>query len=144
MVSGKITGWAAAAARRSSTSSITGYGNTDRAIRNASGHPGRSGCGVNALANNNTASTALVLGRSTTAARVRVAMSTSPVSSARSVLPSSSTTSTSNGVESISISSPGRNAVTTVCAPSGRRASDRRVRAEANVPRPASIASTSR
>ncbi|MGW3953002.1 hypothetical protein ACWEKM_19255 [Streptomyces sp. NPDC004752] len=68
----------------------------------------------------------------------RVAASTMPTSSHRSTTPLSSRTSTSNEVESISISSPGRQTVTWSKAPSGWLASERRVRAEPVVCSPAS------
>ena len=69
-------------------------------------------------------------------ASVRVARSISQVSSTRSTSPSSSTTRTSSGVESICVHSPGRTAVTVPNGPSGRLANDRRVRAEPKVCRP--------
>jgi hypothetical protein len=61
----------------------------------------------------------LVVGRSTAAAMVRVAWSTRPVSSTRSTVPSSCTTRTSSGVESICVHSPGRAAVTAPNGPAG-------------------------
>jgi hypothetical protein len=51
------------AARRSRASPDTAR--TERAIRSASGQPGRSSCGVSARDSSNAASTALVAGRST-------------------------------------------------------------------------------
>jgi hypothetical protein len=57
-------------------------------------------------------------------------------SSTRPGTPSSSSTSTSSLVESICTSSPGRQAVSSPNGPSGRLASDRRVRAEPVVCRP--------
>jgi len=53
------------------------------------------------------ASTDFVVGRSTAAVRVRVATSTMAVSSTLPVTPLSSRTSTSSGVESICMISPG-------------------------------------
>jgi hypothetical protein len=119
-------------------------GSTERVSRSASAQPGRIGSGVSDRASSNDASTALVVGRSTAAAMVRVAWSTSPVSSTRSTLPSSSTTRTSSGVESISVHSPGRAAVTVPNGASGCLASDRRVRAEPKVCLPADRRATSR
>ncbi|MDW5323828.1 hypothetical protein [Plantactinospora sp. KLBMP9567] len=66
------------------------------------------------------------------------------LSSTRSTTPLSSTTRTSNGVESICIHSPGRTAVTVPNGPSGRWASDRRVRADPKVCLPVEIRSASR
>lgn len=80
---------------------------------------GRIGSGVSARASSSAASTALAVGRSTAAAMVRVARSTRPVSSTRSTVQSSSTTRTSSGVESISVHSLGRAAVTAPNGPSG-------------------------
>ncbi len=71
-----------------------------------------------------------MVGRSTAAVMDLVAISTMPTSSTRSATPLSSRTSTSNGVESISISSPGRQTVTRPNASSGWLAKDRRVRAD--------------
>lgn len=55
----------------------------------ASGQPGRIGSGATARASSRAASTASVDGRGTAAASVRVAMSTMPVSSTVSTVPSS-------------------------------------------------------
>ncbi|WP_310728259.1 hypothetical protein [Streptomyces sp. N2A] len=99
---------------------------------------------MTARASSSAASTDFVVGCSTAAAMVRVAMSTSPVNSTRSTTPLSSRTSTSNGVESISISSPDRQTVTWLNTPSGWLASERRVRAEPVVWRPASSRSNRR
>ncbi|MFI0875131.1 hypothetical protein ACH4TM_12080 [Streptomyces parvus] len=109
-------------------------------MRSASDQPGRTGSGVIARASSSAASTAFVDGRSTTAARVLVARSTSPVSSQRSTVPSSWTTSTSSGVESISITSPGRAAVTCPNIRFGCLPSERRVRAEPSRCRPVETA----
>jgi hypothetical protein len=84
------------------------------------------------------------VGRSTAAVTDRVAISTMPTISTRSTTPLSSRTSTSNGVESISISSPGRQTVTWSNIPSGWLANDRRVRADPVVCRPASSRSNNR
>jgi hypothetical protein len=62
---------------------------------------------VRARASSTLASTDFVVGRSTAAGTVLVATSIIPVSSTRPGTPSSSSTMTSRGVESISISSPG-------------------------------------
>ncbi|WP_317985959.1 hypothetical protein [Streptomyces sp. 5-10] len=102
-----ITGRAAACSRRSSRDSSLRCGKTDRDIFSASTQPGLIGSGVRARASSSEASTDLVVGRTTTAAMVRVATSTRPQSSTRPGIPSSSRTSTSSGVESICISSPG-------------------------------------
>ncbi|SHW61876.1 Uncharacterised protein [Mycobacteroides abscessus subsp. abscessus] len=119
-------------------------GSTDRDIRSASAHPGRIGSGVSARANNNDASTPLVVGRNTAAAIDRVALSTIAVSSTRSTKPSSSTTRTSNGVESISTTSPGRATVIAPNGPSGCLDNERRVRADPNVCLPSARRLTSR
>ena len=123
IVSGTITGRAAACSSRSSISVSRRCGSTERDIRRASAHPGRIGSGVSARASSTAASTALVVGRSTAAGIVRVARSMIQVSSARSTMPLSSTTRTSMGVESICIHSPGRAAVTDPNGPSGGFAS---------------------
>ena len=107
IVSGTITGRAAACSSRSSTSVSRRCGSTERDIRRASDQPGRIGSGVSARASSTAASTALVVGRSTAAGMLRVARSMIQVSSARSTMPLSSTTRTSIGVESICIHSPG-------------------------------------
>jgi len=70
------------------------------------------------------------VGRSTAAGTTLVATSIIPVSSARPGTPSSSSTSTSSGVESICTISPGAAAGNDPNMPSGRPASDRRVDAE--------------
>ena len=106
--------------------------------------PGRIGSGVTVRASRSDASTDLVVGRSTAAGIDRVARSTMPVSSTRPGTPPGSSTSTSSGVESICISSPGRSAVTPPNGPAGRLASDWRVRADPVVRRPAWTRSNSR
>ncbi|MFE0201057.1 hypothetical protein ACFW0I_35710 [[Kitasatospora] papulosa] len=60
----------------------------------------------------------------------RVAMSTIAVSSTFSAIPSSRRTSTSSGVESICISSPGALAGSSPNGPGGRALTDRRVLAD--------------
>ncbi len=144
MVSGTITGRAAACSSRWSMTASRRCGSTDRDMRSASAQPGRIGSGVSARASSSAASTALVDGRSTAAGMVLVATSISQVSSARSIMPLSSTTRTSTGVESICIHSPGRTAVTIPNGPAGRLASERRVRADPKVCRPAETRATSR
>lgn len=136
IVSGTITGRAAACCSRASISTSRWCGNTDTAIRSASLQPGRIGSAVTDRASNTDASTALVDGRNTAAVIDREAMSTRAVSSTRAVTPSSSSTITSNGVESICITSPG--AITPTCenAVSGRAARERRARAVPVVCRP--------
>ena len=99
-------------------------------MASASGQLGRIGSGVRVRASSTDASTDLVVGRSTAAVTVRVATSIIPVSSTRVGVPSSRRTSTSSGVESICISSPGAPAGSSLNGASGRLASDRRVRAE--------------
>ncbi|WP_413811601.1 hypothetical protein [Streptomyces sp. OE57] len=69
-------------------------------------------------------------GRGTAAVIDLVAMSTMAVSSTFSATPSSSRTSTSIGVESICISSPGALAGTSPNGPDGRAPTERRVRAD--------------
>ena len=113
-------------------------------MRSASGQPGRIGSGVIARASSTATSTALVDVRSTAAGMVRVAMSMSQVSSARSVMPLSRTTRTSSGVESICVHSPGRAAVTVPNGPAGAFARDRRVRAEPKVCFPEAARAASR
>ncbi len=136
MVSGTITGLAAACSSRSSIASSRSYGSTEWAIFNASGHPGRKGSGVRERASRTLASTDRVDGRSTAAGTTRVATSIMPVSSTRPGTPSSSSTRTSSGVESICTTSPGAAAGTDPNMPSGRPASDRRVDADPVVCRP--------
>jgi hypothetical protein len=82
-------------------------------------------------------------GRSTAAPIVRVATSTAMVRSARTGTPSSRTTITSIGVESIWTCSPGRAANVGVNAPPGRFAICRRVTADPKVCLPAASRSTS-
>ena len=107
IVSGTITGLAAACSSRASMSSSRSYGSTECAIFSASGQPGRTGSGVRARASSTLASTDRVVGRSTAAGTTLVATSIMPVSSTRPGTPSSSSTSTSSGVESICTTSPG-------------------------------------
>jgi hypothetical protein len=83
-------------------------------------------------------------GHSTAAQMVRVATSTAIVSSARTATPPSSSTITSNGVESTCTCSPGRTAAVGVNGPSGRLAACRRVTAEPKVCRPVASTSISR
>jgi hypothetical protein len=136
MVSGTITGRAAACASRWSRLSIRRCGNTECDIASACGQPGRIGSGVTVRASSNDASTDFVVGRSTAAVTVRVARSIMPVISTRPGTPRSSRTSTSSGVESICINCPGRAACTCPNGPSGRLAIDWRVRADPVVCRP--------
>ncbi len=135
--SGTITGRAAASRMRASIATSRSYGSRDIDIRSADGQPGRIGSGTSILASTSDASTALVpTGRSTAAQMLRVATSTAMVKSARTGTPSSASTITSIGVESIWICSPGRIANVGVNTPSGRLASCRRVTADPNVCRP--------
>ncbi len=90
------------------------------------------------------ASADLVVGCSTAAVTVRVAISIIAVSSTRPATPSSSRTMTSSGVESICITSPGAFTCRWANGPSGRAASDRRVRADPVVCLPADSAENSR
>ncbi len=144
MVSGTITGLAAASSIRASTPSSRACGSRDADIRNAVAQPGRIGSGTNIRASSSAASTAFVpTGRNTAAQIVLVATSTAIVKSARTGIPDSSSTITSIGVESICTCSPGRAANVGVNAPSGRFAVCRRVTAEANVCRPVDNASSS-
>jgi hypothetical protein len=84
IVSGVITGLAAASVSRSSAQARSRCGSREARIRSASGQPGRIGSGTNARASSSAASTAFVpCGRSTAAHRVRVATSNSVVSSTR-------------------------------------------------------------
>ena len=125
-----MTGRAAACSSRSSMPSSRRNGSADSDIRMACGQPGRIGSGVTVRASSTLASTDFVVGRSTAAVTVRVATSIIPVSSTRPATPSSRRTSTSSGVESICITSPGAAAGTRPNGPSGRAASDRRVLAD--------------
>ncbi len=97
-----------------------------------------------ARASSSAASTAFVDGRSITADSVLVARSTSPVTSQRSTVPSSWMTMTSSGEESISITSPGRAAVSCPNIRLGCLPSERRVRADPNRCCPAVTASSRR
>ncbi len=144
MVSGTITGRAAASASRRSMSVSRRCGSTDRDMRSASAQPGRIGSGVIARASSSAASAALADVRSTAAGMVRVAMSMIQVSSARSVMPLSRTTRTSSGVESICVHSPGLAAVTVPNGPAGVFACDRRVRADPKVCFPEAACAASR
>jgi hypothetical protein len=145
IVSGTMTGRAAASSIRASMSTSLEWGSRDVDIRSAVDHPGRIGSGTNIRASSNAASTALVpTGRSTAAQIVRVATSTAIVRSARTGTPLSSSTSTSIGVESTCTCSPGRAACVGVNMPCGRFAVCRRVTAEPNVCRPVASASISR
>ncbi|MEV0749890.1 hypothetical protein AB0I75_32590 [Streptomyces sp. NPDC050273] len=87
-----------------------------------------------ARASSSAASTTFVDGRNTTADSVLVARSTSPVTSQRSTVPSCWMTMTSSGEESISITSPGRAAVSCPNICFGCLPSERRVRADPVLP----------
>jgi hypothetical protein len=141
---GTITGFAAACASRSSMEHNRAQGSTEAAIVSACVQPGRIGSGVSARASSTLASTLRVVGRSTAADTVRVATSMMPVRSTRPTTPSSSSTITSSGVESISITSPGADTVRAANMPSGRAARDRRVLAEPVVCLPADTLSNNR
>jgi hypothetical protein len=144
MVSGTMTGLAAASCIRVSRSTSRACGNRDADMRSAAAQPGRIGSGTSIRASSNAASTAFVpTGRNTAAQIVRVATSTPIVRSARTSIPLSSTTITSSGVESICTCSPGRAANVGVNMPIGRLAACRRVTAEPNVYCPADSAPTS-
>ncbi len=144
MVSGTMTGRAAAFSMRVSASVRRAWGSREAAIRRAWDQPGRIGSGTSIRASSSAASTALVpTGRSTAAQIVREATSTAIVRSARAVMPESSTTITSSGVESICTCSPGRAAKVGVNGPLGRFAVCLRVTAEPKVCRPVESASTS-
>ncbi|MFE2109206.1 hypothetical protein ACFXAF_25545 [Kitasatospora sp. NPDC059463] len=110
IISGTITGRAAACSRRSSRLSSRRCGSTERDIRRASAQPGRINSGVTARASSTLASTDVVVGRSTPSDSVLVATSIMPVSSIRPGTPSSSRTIASIGVESICMTWPGANA----------------------------------
>ena len=139
MVSGTMTGLAAARVSRWSMAVSRSWGSTDRAIDSAGSQPGRIGSGTSIRASSTAASTALVpTGRSTAAPIVRVATSSVIVSSGRPVTPSSSTAITSSGVVSIWTISPGRCAAVTVNGATGRFALLRRRTADPNVCRPPS------
>ena len=76
MVSGMMTGLAAAKVSRWSMAVSRSWGSTDRAIDSAGSQPGRIGSGTSMRASSTAASTALVpSGRSTAAPIVRVATS---------------------------------------------------------------------
>ena len=83
IVSGTITGRAAASSIRASMSSSRACGSRDADIGSAAAQPGRIGSGTSIRASSSAASTALVpTGRSTAAQIVRVATSTAIVRSA--------------------------------------------------------------
>lgn len=144
MVSGTITGRAAAASIRASMSLSRRCGGADSDIASAFAQPGRIGSGVTVRASSTLASTDFADGCSTATVTVLVATSTIPVSSTRPSTPSSKRTSTSSGVESISITSPGALTRSWLNGPSGRVASDRRVRADPVTCRPADKAENNR
>ncbi|WP_331768203.1 hypothetical protein [Embleya sp. NBC_00896] len=113
IVSGTITGRAAAPSNRPSTVASRSYGTLARDSSNASGQCGRIGCGTTISASNKAASTALVpSGRNTAATTLRVATSTAIVNSGRPNRPSSKTAITSKRVLSTWTCSPGRDAPT--------------------------------
>jgi len=144
IVSGTITGRAAASSIRASMPASRACGSREADIRSAAGQPGRIGSGTSIRASSSAASTALVpTGRSTAAQIVRVATSTAIVRSARAATPSSRNTSTSIGVESICTCSPGRIACDGLNTCCGRLAVCRRVTAEPKVCRPAASTSIS-
>ena len=87
----RSTGRAAACSRRSSDVQQPRVRQHRADIRSASAQPGRIGSGVTLRASSSAASTAFVVGRSTAAVIVRVAMSTMPVSSTVPATPSSRT-----------------------------------------------------
>ena len=137
MVSGTITGLAAASSIRASMSSSRSCGSSEPTSAATADQPGRVGSGTSIRASSSAASTAFVpTGRSTAAQIVRVAMSTAIVRSARAGAPLSSSTITSIGVESICTCSPGRAANDGVNMPCGRFAVCRRVTADPKVCRP--------
>lgn len=144
IVSGTITGLAAACSSRSSKPSSRRCGSADLDIRSASDQPGRISSGVTLRARRAEASAAFVVGRSTAAGRDLVARSTIPVSSTFSAIPSSNRTRTSSGVESICIHSPGAQAGTSPNGPAGRAVTERRVVAEPVAWVPMAILSNSR
>jgi hypothetical protein len=144
IVSGMTTGRAAACCIRASMSSSRSNGSADRDIASACDQPGRIGSGVTVWASNTLASTDLVVGGNTAAVTVLVATSIMPVKSIRPVTPSSRRTSTSSGVQSICITSPGAHASASPNGPSGRSASDRRVRADPVVCLPTASFSSNR
>ena len=87
MVSGMMTGRAAACSSRASMSSSRCQGSAERDIASASAQPGRIGSGVTVRASSTLASTDLVVGRSTAAVTVLVATSIMPVRSTRPANP---------------------------------------------------------
>jgi hypothetical protein len=97
-----------------------------------------------ARASSTLASTSFVVGRSTAAGTALVATSIIAVSSTRPGTPSSSSTSTSSGVESTCTTSPGAAAGSDPNMPSGRPASDRRVDAGPVACRPCASVPNSR
>lgn len=131
MVSGTMTGLAAAFSKRASTAISRWCGRIESAIARVWLQPGRIGSGTSILASSTAASTPFVpAGRSRAAQIVRVVTSTAIVSSGRATTPSSSTAITSSRVESICTISPGRAAMDGVNGPTGRRACWRRTVAE--------------
>jgi len=99
---------------------------------------------VSARASSTLASADFVVGLSTAAGTTLVATSIMPVSSTRPGTPSSSSTSTSSGVESICTTSPGAAAGSDPNMPSGLPASDRRVDADPVACRPCDSVPNSR
>ncbi|MEU3391284.1 hypothetical protein [Streptomyces albidoflavus] len=123
MVSGTMTGLAAACSSRVSTAISRSCGTIESAMASVWLQPGRIGSGTSILASSTAASTPFVpAGLSRAAQMVRVVTSTAIVSSGRATTPSSSTVITSSRVESICTISPGRAAMDGVKGPTGRRA----------------------
>jgi hypothetical protein len=145
MVSGMMTGLAAACSSRASMLISLACGISEADMRSASAHPGRIGSGTRTRASSRAASTALVpAGRRIAAQIVLVATSTAIVSSTRPVTPSSRMASTSSGVVSIWTTSPGRAAAVGVNGASGRRPCDRRLVAAPKMCRPSAMTFSSR
>ncbi|MFE7765888.1 hypothetical protein [Streptomyces sp. NPDC057438] len=145
IVSGAITGLAAACSSRASILIRRACGISEADMRNASAQPGRIGSGTSIRASSKAASTAFVpAGRRMAAQIVLDAISTAMVSSTLPVTPSSRTASTSSGVVSICTTSPGRAAMVGVNGASGRRACERLVVAASKLCRPSARAFTSR
>ena len=122
IVSGMITGRAAADSSRASMSLSLRCGSAEADVASAFAQPDRIGSGVTVRASGALASADLaprLQHRGSPSSRV--ATSTIPVSSARPSMPSSRRTITSSGVESISMASPGALTCIWLNGPSGGR-----------------------
>lgn len=128
IVSGMITSRAAAASSRASMSLSRRCGSAEADMASAFAQPGRIGSRVTARASSTLASTELAVGWRTAAVTVRVATSTSQLHA--SFNPVVQADHDVQRGRAISITSPGALTCSWLSGPSGRAASDRRVRAD--------------